>query len=184
MNKVRPSSPPNVQFVKFFPPWGEVTILALGIPSASTTKTLARLGWHMNRLPSSSTVRPSGPDEPKDWKNNPAFVVLPSELRGRRHTEFDRVMATYRNRSSGDSAIPFGETPLSTKQSSLPSGQSRYTRPEGSDMPVWPWSVKYIAFVDDITKSFGPLKRSKFRRARRGEITPVDGSRTRRPCKY
>jgi hypothetical protein len=44
MKSVRPSSPPNVQFVRFLPPSGAVTILAFGTPSESTMKIEERLG--------------------------------------------------------------------------------------------------------------------------------------------
>ncbi|KAE8420099.1 hypothetical protein BDV36DRAFT_281668 [Aspergillus pseudocaelatus] len=49
-------------------------------------------------------------------KDIPLFI----HGKGSRQTALDRVMATYKNRSSGERARPFGEIPLETKQSSLP----------------------------------------------------------------
>ncbi|PWY71423.1 hypothetical protein BO83DRAFT_399663 [Aspergillus eucalypticola CBS 122712] len=52
--------------------------------------------------------------------------------------QFCLVIATYKNRSSGDNTNPFGEIPFDTRQSSLPSGESRYTHPDGSVIPTGP----------------------------------------------
>lgn len=93
MYSVFPSGPPNVQLVKLIP--GEpLTILALGTPCLSTTKTEPRLGWQMSTLPSSSNFMPSGPALPKERKKTPAFDVEPSGCSGSLHTSFDLVIAT------------------------------------------------------------------------------------------
>lgn len=180
INNVLPSRPPKQQFVRFTPCVPD-TILAFGVPSALTTKTDPKLGWHTNKLPSSSIAKPSGPAVPKLWKKRPALLVVPSAWSGSRQTAFARVIATKRNFSSGESTRPFGLTPFSTSVSSLPSGERRYTLPVGSVNPVWPWSVKYSSPFELKMRSFGPLNRSRFRRESRGAILPVDGSNVKIP---
>ena len=135
MKRVLFSGPPKQQFVRFTPSVPD-TILARGVPSAFTTNTLPRLGWQINKLPSSSIANPSGPAVPKLWKNNPTLLVVPLGCNGSLHTAFERVMATNRHFSSGERTKPFGLTPFSTSVSSRPSGDRRYTLPVGSVIPV------------------------------------------------
>jgi hypothetical protein len=52
---------PKIQLVTLVPESGGGTMRARGTPCRVTTKMDRRLGWQMKRLPSASTVRPSGP---------------------------------------------------------------------------------------------------------------------------
>ena len=117
-------------------------IRASGSPCGESTNTLPSEACATSRLPAASTAMPSGPLVPWKEAKRPTLAVLPSGSSGRRQTALSRVMATNSTSSSGESAKPFGLGPLASRQSSRPSGRSRYTRPVGSCSPVCPWSVK------------------------------------------
>ncbi|EHA25881.1 hypothetical protein ASPNIDRAFT_128882 [Aspergillus niger ATCC 1015] len=100
-------------------------------------------------------------------KQTPLFVhrqpirpCTPKRLEEQSHfRQFCLVMATYKNRSSGDNTNPFGDIPFDTRQSSLPSGESRYTHPDGSVIPVWPWSTGPSRKISDAGRA-EPLRHS------------------------
>ncbi|KAE8381742.1 hypothetical protein BDV26DRAFT_301015 [Aspergillus bertholletiae] len=61
------------------------------------------------------------------------------------------VMATYKNRSSGERARPFGEIPLDTRQSSLPVGPSRKISDDGrADPPRHSWAGRCGSLQDPL----------------------------------
>lgn len=59
-----------------------------------------------------------------------------------RQRAFDRVIATNRYFSQGERTRPLRLGPLSSKVSSFPEIDQRYTLLVGSGKPVCPWSVK------------------------------------------
>ncbi|OJZ81553.1 hypothetical protein ASPFODRAFT_64967 [Aspergillus luchuensis CBS 106.47] len=75
--------------------------------------------------------------------------------------QFCLVIATYKNRSSGDNTNPFGEIPFDTRQSSFPSGESRYTHPDGSVIPVWPWSISPLAVYTGPSRKISDAGRAE-----------------------
>ncbi len=92
-------------------------------------------------------------------------------------------MATYTWLFFLFSVIPLGEGAFATSFCSSPFALRRQTRPVGSAMPLWPWSVKYRSPLSAKCRSFKPLKLSLNPVSTTGSTRPVlvlSASRPRR----